>query len=402
MDITEILTHPGFVAAQALLRDGHDRMVEEIITLTEIPAPPFQEEAKARAYAEMLREAGLEEVAIDGIGNAHGIFRGTGNGAMVAVAAHLDTVFPAGTDVTVRREGTKLFAPGIGDDTRGLAVNLAIIRAMKAAGLRPQRDILFVGNVGEEGVGDLRGIRHLFNENPLGPRIGSFFTVDGLETPDLVDGGVGSYRYRVLFEGPGGHSFGDFGLVNPANALAEFAADFARIEVPTEPRTTLNLSILGGGTSINAIPEKVFVDIDMRSVAPAELDRLDAQMKALVEAAVALENGRNDTSRGEVTARLEVLGNRPAGRTAPTERIHAASAAAVQAFGFTPAFRDSSTDANIPMSLGIPAICIGSGGTGGRAHTLDEWIDVEPELSLRGIHAVMAAILAMSGVEPAA
>ncbi|MBR9761996.1 MAG: M20/M25/M40 family metallo-hydrolase [Rhodobacteraceae bacterium] len=399
MEMNDILSHPKVKHAQELLRADHDRMVEEIVTLTEIPAPPFMEEEKARAYAEMLREAGLEDVQIDGIGNAHGIYRGSGNGAMVAVAAHLDTVFPEGTDVTVRREGTKLFAPGVGDDTRALAVNLSIIRAMKAAGITPQNDILFVGNVGEEGVGDLRGIRYLFNENPLGPQIGSFFTVDGLETPELVDRGVGSYRYRVLFEGPGGHSFGDFGIVNPANALAEFAAGFARIELPDEPKTTLNLSILGGGTSINAIPEQVYVDIDMRSVDPEALDALDAQMRTLVEDALTLENNRNDTSKGEVTARFDVLGNRPAGRTAPEEAIHKASAEAVRAFGFEPAFRVSSTDANIPMSLGVPAICIGSGGTGGRAHTLDEWIDTEPELSLRGIYAVMAAILAMSGLE---
>ncbi|MBY6089617.1 M20/M25/M40 family metallo-hydrolase [Maritimibacter alkaliphilus] len=396
--ISQILETPAVKEALAHLRANHDRMVEEIITLTEIPAPPFKEEVRAAAYEKMMAETGLEEVATDGIGNVTGIYRGTGNGNLVAVAAHLDTVFPEGTDVTVRREGTKLFAPGVGDDTRGLAVNLAIMRALKAAGVKTRADILFVGNVGEEGIGDLRGVRYLFEQNAYGPKIESFFTVDGLETEDLTGEAVGSYRYRVTFKGPGGHSYGQFGTVNPANALAEFGAGMARLEVPSQPKTTFNLSILGGGTSINAIPEEVFVDIDLRSVSQAELDRLDTTMKRLMAEAVAAENARNNTRFGEISATLTQLGNRPAGKTAEDARIVAETTAAVTAFGFAPSWSPSSTDANIPISRGIPAIKIGSGGTGGRAHSLDEWIDTEPELSLRGMSAVLVSVLAAAGL----
>ncbi|WP_026873747.1 M20/M25/M40 family metallo-hydrolase [Inquilinus limosus] len=397
-EIPQIIASPQFQAAVATLRSQHDRLVEEIITLTEIPSPPFKEERRAVAYEAMFREHGLEEVGRDAIGNVIGLRRGRANGQVVVVAAHLDTVFPEGTDCTVRREGTKLFAPGVGDDTRGLAVLLAFIRALDAAGIETEQDLLFVGDVGEEGKGDLRGIRHLFTEGPLRDRITAFFTIDGLELDSITTAAVGSYRYRVTFRGPGGHSLNAFGTVNPAHAMAGVVMGLSRVEVPAEPRTTFCASVFGGGTSINAIPNEVWVEIDLRSESQSELDRLDARLHALVDEAVAGENARGDTAAGRITAEMTRIGNRPAGRTDHRERIVQAALAALPAFGFAPTTRASSTDANIPMSLGVPAICLGSGGTGGRAHSLEEWIDVEPELSLRGLSAGLATILGTAGM----
>jgi acetylornithine deacetylase/succinyl-diaminopimelate desuccinylase-like protein len=397
--IARLLATPRFQAAVAVMDREHDRMVEDIIRLTEIPAPPFKEAGRATAYLAMLRDHGLEEVEQDAIGNVMGRRRGSGNGQTVVVAAHLDTVFPEGTDVTVRREGTRLFAPGVGDDTRSLAVNLAFLRAMDAAGITTRSDILFVGDVGEEGLGDLRGVRHLFLEGRHRDRIAAFFTVDSPDVDRIVTGGIGSKRYRVTFRGPGGHSFGAFGLVNPAYAMARASLALAELPASDAPRTTHCVSVLGGGTSVNAIPNAVWMEVDLRSQSAAELARLEADFIAGVEAAVAAENAARSTREGPVTAELTPIGDRPAGSTPAGASIVQLAAAAVAAQGYKPVLEASSTDANIPMSLGIPAVKIGSGGTGGRAHSLEEWIDVEKGESLRGMVASLATILAVAGVE---
>lgn len=398
-DIQSLLLHPRFRAAQQALRAGHDRLVEEIVTLTEIPAPPFAEERRAAAYRDMFMAHGLRDVGIDAIGNVTGIRPGKGNGKLICLAAHLDTVFPEGTDTTVRRDGTRLHAPGVGDDTRGLAVLLAIVRALDAAGIMTDADLLFVGDVGEEGKGDLRGIRHLFTGGEYRDRIGAFFSFDGLEMASLVTGAVGSRRYHVAFRGPGGHSLLDFGIVNPAHAMADTVAGLARIKVPALPRTTYSASVFGGGTSINAIPEEVWVEFDLRSESAGELDRLDGDLHRLIATAVEAENARASTAKGAITAHITLIGDRPAGATPPDAPIVRAAMAAISAFGFVPDPHPSSTDANIPMSLGIPAVTIGSGGTGGRMHSLEEWIDVEQELSLRGLYAGLAAVLLLAGCE---
>lgn len=398
--ISRLLGHPGFKSALTHIDGAFDRFIEELITLTEIPAPPFQEEEKAAAYLGMMKEAGLEEVESDEIGNVCGLIRGSGNDGFVVVAAHLDTVFPAGTDVTVRREGNKLFAPGIGDDTRGLAANLTLARAILQSGIRPKKTLLFVGDVGEEGKGDLRGIRHLFTAGKYRDRIDAFLSIDGSDTSRIVTEAVGSYRYRVTFRGPGGHSFSAFGTVNPAYAMAEVLTGLSSLDLPKEPKTTATPSVFGGGTSINATPETVWFELDLRSVSQTELDRIDQEFHALLTKAVAAENARGDTSSGTITVDAQRIGNRPAGSTASDAPIVATSLAAVKAFGLSPRLESSSTDANIPISLGIPAICIGSGnGVGGRAHSLDEWIDVEREPQLRSLHALLAVILGVAGLE---
>jgi len=387
---------PRFRAACHALRGDHARMVEEIVALTEIPAPPFGEGPRAAAYLARLRAHGLEECRLDAAGNAMGLRRGTGNGDTLVLAAHLDTVFPAGTDVRVRREGTRLMAPGIGDDTRALAVNLAFLRAMAAAGIRTRHDILVVGDVGEEGLGDLRGIRHLFAAHPDRARFRAFLTVDSPDVDRIVTGGIGSRRHRVTFRGPGGHSFANFGLVNPIYAMAEAARGLAALRVPREPVTTHSVSVVAGGAAINAIPEAAVMEVDLRSASEAELARLDAAFLRLVADAVSAENAARE---GTLTVEVARVGDRPAGHTPNGSAIARIAAASVAAEGYQPAFEWSSTDANIPMSLGIPALRVGSGGTGGRAHSLEEWIDVEIEESLRGMRTTFATILALAEME---
>lgn len=396
--IRAIRADPRFRAACDTLRAEHARTVEDIIRLTEIPAPPFGEGPRAAAYLGMLRAHGLEDCAEDAVGNVMGRRRGSGNGDTVVLAAHLDTVFPAGTDVRVRREGTRLMAPGIGDDTRSLAVNLAFIRALDAAGIRTRHDILVLGDVGEEGLGDLRGVRHLFAHHPDRARFRAFLTVDSPEVDRIVTGGIGSKRFRATFRGPGGHSFAAFGLVNPVYAMAEAARAIGALPVPREPATTHCVSVVSAGTSINAIPETATLEIDLRSASSEVLDRLARDVLAILDRAADEETAARE---GAVTVEVAAVGDRPAGHTPNGSPIARLAAAAVAAEGYEPSFEWSSTDANIPMSLGIPALRIGSGGRGGRAHSLEEWIDVEEEESLRGMRASLATLLAVAGIDAA-
>lgn len=397
--IAAIRADPRFAAATAVLRRDHARLVEEVISLCEIPSPPFGEQARSAAYAAMLAAHGLEEVEQDAIGNAMGLRRGFGNGEILVVAAHLDTVFPAGTDVRVRREGTRLFAPGVGDDTLSLAANLAFLRAMDEAGIRTRRDILFLGDVGEEGAGDLRGVRHLFAESRHRARIRAFLTVDDADVSRINNQGVGSRRWKVVFRGPGGHSFSAFGLVNPVYAMADAARAIGALPVPPGTNTTHCVSIVSAGSSINAIPDSATMQIDLRSGSAPALAALEAEVMAILDRAAAAENAARSTASGAVTIETTRIGDRPAGRTAEDDPVAQAAAASVAAEGYAPRFEPASTDANLPMSLGIPALKIGAGGRSGRAHSLDEWIDLEPEETLRGQRTALATILAIAGME---
>ena len=397
--VEQVMESAAYREALRHLSAGHERFVEEIIRLTEIPAPFFQEEARGRVYLEMLRGAGLEDCEMDAEGNVMGLRRGLGNGSLVVVAAHLDTVFPAGTDLTVRREGTRLYAPGVGDDTRSLAMNLAFLRAMDAAGVSTRHDILFVGNVGEEGLGDLRGVRFLFTKGRYAGRIAAFISVEGpMGMGTIVSGATGSLRYRVTFRGPGGHSFMDFGTVSPSFALAEAVAGLSRIEVPREPRTTFSASVVGGGTSVNSIPNEVWLEVDLRSDSAGALLRLDREFKAVVERAVAAENAARSTAKGAVTVEMKTIGDRPAGAIDRDSALVATATAAARALGFSPKVVASSTDASIPISLGIPGIAV-SAGAGAGAHTLDEWVDVEPAQTLHDMQLAFATLLHTAGME---
>ncbi|WP_116083316.1 M20/M25/M40 family metallo-hydrolase [Tropicimonas sp. IMCC34011] len=385
-------------AALASLDATHERFVEDIVSLVQIPAPTFDEAARAQAFAKMLQAEGLEP-EIDAVGNVTALRRGTGaeGGPVIVAAAHLDTVFTADTDLTVRRDGTLLRAPGIADDARGLAAILAFLRAMNAGGVATGHDILFVADVGEEGLGDLRGIRHLCTESRWKDRIAGFFTFDDIRTEDLTIRAIGSRRYRVVLRGPGGHSLNDFGRPNPAIALGTVLSGLGDISAPSTPRTTFCASTLAGGTTINSIPEEVSLGVDLRSEGMDELAKLDAQLRALVDAAVTRENARCGTEHGPITAELVTLGDRPAGATPESAPIVQSSIAAIRAEGFEPELTCSSTDANIPMSLGIPAVKFSHGGAGGQMHSLDEWIDVSPEMSLRGLRAGFRALVATAG-----
>lgn len=397
--IAKIRGGEGFKAAVATLDAEHDRIVADTITLTEIPAPPFKEQKRAEAYMAMLKAHGLADVEMDAEGNVMGLRRGTGKpgGPVVVIAAHLDTVFPEETNVKVRREGTKLFAPGVGDDTHSLAVLLGYIRALDAAKIKTKKDILFVGNVGEEGPGDLRGTRFLFGKGKYKDRIAAFFSMDGTSAPRVVSGAVGSRRYRVTFKGPGGHSYGAFGLVNPMAAMGTTVVEMNRIRTPTQPKTTYMTSVVGGGTSVNSIPDAIWLEVDMRSESKDELAKVDARFLEIVAAAVEAENAARSTAQGKVSAEVKLIGDRPTGNTREDAEIVQMTAASVRAAGYTPILGASSTDSNVPISLGVPAVTIGSGGQGGRAHAVDEWIDVAKPESVKGMAVGLAALLAMAG-----
>jgi tripeptide aminopeptidase len=396
-DVSRLIQSARFQDAKAFIRTDHDRFVKELIALTEIPAPPFKEERRARAYLAMLQQNGLSDVEQDEEGNVMGVRRGSGGGPMLAVLAHLDTVFPDGTDVKVRREGTRLMAPGIGDDTRGLALMLSVIRAMNAARLETRSDVLFVGNVGEEGEGDLRGVKYLLRKGRYKDRIKLFLAIDGGEQGPITRGGVGSKRYRVTFKGPGGHSYGAFGLVNPAYAMAAAIARFSDVQVPSSPKTTFNVGVVSGGTSVNSIPAEVSMDVDIRSESCAELAKVDATFLSIVRGASTDENRARSTREGRVEADPRVIGERPCGETPMDAPILKTTAAVVQAFGLKPSFTVSSTDSNIPMSMGIPALTIGRGGPGARSHSPDEWTDVAPAGVAQSAEVILAVILAVAG-----
>jgi acetylornithine deacetylase/succinyl-diaminopimelate desuccinylase-like protein len=394
-----IINDDRFKAAQAVIEKDYDRFVNEIIQLTEIEAPPFKEEKRGKAYLEMLRQHGLANVEMDAEGNVMGIRKGTGNGPLVAIAAHLDTVFPEGTDVKVKRNGTVLSAPGIGDDTRSLVVLLEVIRAMDAAKIQTTSDILFIGDVGEEGQGDLRGMKYLFQKGPYKDKIKMFISVEGGASDRLTTGGVGSKRYRVTFTGPGGHSYGAFGLVNPAYALGNAISKFSKMQTPSAPKTTYSVGVIGGGTSVNSIPFESWMEVDMRSESRAELDKVAEAFIGLMHQAVDEENKARSTAQGKIELKMELMGDRPSGETPRTTPMVQSVSAMIRAFGMEPSFGMSSTDSNIPISLGIPAITIGAGGKGGRSHSLDEYIDVEKTSAVKGVTVSLAILLSVAGLQ---
>ena len=398
-NVQRVLADPKFQAAQEFIAKDHDRFVRETIQITEIEAPPFKEVKRAKVFMEMLRQSGLSDVEIDAEGNVIGLRRGTGTGPLIAIAAHLDTVFPEGTNVKVQREGTRLYAPGVGDDSRAVAVLLEIVRAMDSAKIQTSSDILFVADVGEEGPGDLRGMKYLFQKGPYKDKIKMFISLDPFGWgSDITTAGMGSKRFKVIFTGPGGHSFGSFGLVNPAYALGNAIAKLSKMQVPQRPKTTYNVGVVGGGTSVNSIPFESWMEVDIRSETKEELNRAVENFTRLMHEAVEEENRARSTSQGKIQIDVKLIGDRPFGEIFQTAPIVQTAAAVIRAFGMVPTFGLSSTDANIPLSMGIPAITLESGGTGSRNHTLDEWIDVEKTASVRGIHIAMGILLSLAGL----
>lgn len=387
----------NFWDAAASIAAQYDRIVKDAILLTEIPAPTFSEEARAKAFRDMLSDAGLADVRIDAIGNVVGVLKGSGERRPVAIVAHLDTVFDSQVSVKVKREGNILSAPGIGDDTFALAVLAAYVRALKAAGIVPEADLLFVGSVGEEGLGDLRGMRALMEEGEHRGRIGSVIVMEPARPGELIATGVGSIRYRVTFQGPGGHSFGDFGMVSPAFALGHAMADISNIVPDKSSRTTFNVGQVAGGTSVNSIPLEMAMAIDMRSESPEALTMLDARVRKIVEAAVERENRTRSTAKGAIRVTFEPLGRRPAGHTPLTSPLVRRARAAMETGGLTLTSRSASTDANIPMSLGIPAIVIGHGIHSERGHSLEEFVTLDRDNDIANMATALVAILLEAG-----
>ena len=390
--VPQILASSQFKTASTFLDGDYDRFVKELITLTEIPAPPFKEQKRAAAYLEMLRDLGLSDVEKDEEGNVMGLRKGTAGGPMLAVLAHLDTVFPEGTDVKVKRSGTRLMAPGIGDDTRALALLLTVVRAMNAAKFETTSDVLFVGNVGEEGEGDLHGVKYLLQKGKYKGRIQRFISIDGGDQGSITNGALGSKRYRVTFKGPGGHSYGAFGLVSPAFAMGNAMNRFSRLVVPKSPKTTFNVGVVSGGTSVNSIPVEMSMDVDMRSESPEELRKLVDAFQRVVREAVDEENKTRSTTEGRIAADVKLIGDRPAGETPLSSSLVEITTAAVKAYGLKPTYNISSTDSNIPISMGVEAVTIGR-GPGGRSHSLDEWTDVEKKSAVQAAEVTLAIVL---------
>jgi tripeptide aminopeptidase len=395
--LKELAARPPVARARAALHETDTATLEEQLELVGIAAPPFGEEVRGDWLRRRFRQLGLADVAADEVGNVLGRLPGAAErGPPVLVSAHLDTVFPADTDLTVTREDGRFLAPGIADNCRGLAALLAIARVLREAGVATVRPLVFVGTVGEEGVGDLRGVKHLFREGSPWRRAAAFFSIDGTGLRRIVHRGIGSRRLRVTYSGPGGHSWADWGRPNPVHALSSALAELARLPLPARPRTTFTAARIGGGTSVNAIPAEAWTDLDLRSEDGAALRELEERVRGGLQAALSASNG--DRRRGALTLRLaiEVIGDRPGGETATASRLVVAARAATRLLGQAPELVASSTDANVPMALGIPAVTMGAGGESGGTHTLGEWYSNEGGAT--GIERVLLAILAVAGV----
>ena len=385
-------------AALDIIKADNAWTMQQQIELTQIPAPPFKESARAAEYKKRLQALGLTNVRIDSVGNVIAERKGVGAGPTVLIQGHLDTVFPEGTDVTVKRDGDKLRAPGIGDDDRGLAVVLAVARAFEKAGVQTNGTVYFVGDVGEEGPGNLRGTRNLVTRELKG-KIDYFITVDGAGL-GIASRAVGSNRYRVTYKGPGGHSYGAFGIPNPIHALGRAIAAIGDIQVPTTPKTTFNVGIIQGGTSVNSISAGATMEVDMRSEDAASLAAVDAKIQKALHDALAAENARWTGPRAaaaKLSLVIDTMGIRPTGAQSDAAPIVQTALSAAKALGFTSSTGASSTDANLPISLGIPAIRLGGGGTDEGSHSLGEWYSDGPNGWL-GVQWAALLVAALAGV----
>ena len=378
-----------FVRARTFIVADDTRTLTQQRELTQIPAPPFGEGPRADRMVELMEDAGLDRTGKDDAGNVLGWW-GASRATPLIVSAHLDTVFPEGTDVQVRQQGNRLVGPGISDDGRGLAALLGLARAFSRTGLELGRPVLFAATTGEEGEGDLRGARHLFREGGEARAARAFLSLDGAGLGHVVTRGLGSRRFRLRAYGPGGHSWTAWGTPNPIHALGRAVASFAELRVSEKPRSTLSVGRWSGGTSVNSIPQDARVELEVRSESLPELDRLEAGVRTRTTAAVDAVN-RAATRRGRLKLSIEVIGERPVGCTKADTVLVRAAVAATRAVGAAPEFAVSSTDANIPMSLGIPAVTIGAGGAAGLTHTTDEWYrnDKGPEGLLRALLTLM-------------
>ena len=387
-----ILSAPAVIKALADIRADDARTFEEQKTVTEIPSPPFKEQARAAYYVKRLHEVGLGDATIDREGNVIGARKGRGGGPKLVISAHLDTVFPEGTDVTVKEKDGRYYAPGIGDDTRGLVELLSVLRAMDANDLRTVGDVLFVGTVGEEELGDLRGVKALFRDHP---DIDGFISLDGDRINRIVNRATGSHRYEAIFKGPGGHSFGAFGLPSAIHAMGRAIAKISEVRTPSSPKTTFTVGIVRGGTSVNSIAGDARMGIDMRSDSMDELLRLEKTILAHIREAAAEENRRWNADG--ISVELKLIGDRPAGRTPEDSTIVHAARRSLRALGQQAALDSASTDSNLAMSLGIPAVTIGHGGDHQAQHSLNE--SYKPTEAWLGPQNTLLVVLGLAGLD---
>jgi acetylornithine deacetylase/succinyl-diaminopimelate desuccinylase-like protein len=390
---TQLLASPAIKQLLDAVRADHERSVDELKTLTEIEAPPFKEQKRAEAFLARLKALGLTDAHIDGEGNVVGLRKGSGNGPKLLISAHLDTVFPAGTDVKVKEQDGKLYAPGISDDTRGLSLLLSWLKVLNDNRIQTVGDLMFVGNVGEEELGNLRGMKAIFRDH---------LDIDGMvglePAPDgnVLVLGTASHRYEVNFKGPGGHSYAAFGQVPSAiHGMGRAIAKIADIKTPSFPRTTFTVGLVSGGTSVNTIAPDGRMAVDIRSDDMGALLDTEKKVLAAVDEAVAEENKRWNVNT--LSASSKLIGDRPGGRTGSDSVIVEAAVRSNAAFGHKTLLSGASTDANVPMSLGIPAIIIGSGGKTGGFHALSEWIDVTD--AWKGAQNALVTVLGLVGVQ---
>ena len=381
-----------------IIRSQKDQTTQDLITLTEVLAPPFMEDERGKVFAKMLEEAGVDSLWTDKVGNVIGLRKGTsGEPGYVGVDAHLDVVFPEGTDVTVKKVGDTLKAPGIGDDTRGLAMLISMLKAMNKSGIKTEKDLLIVGSVGEEGLGDLRGMKYMFNESGLD--IDSWIAIDGGSLGRISNAGLGSKRYKLLIKGKGGHSWGAFGLANPHHALGKaidiFSKNAWEYTSGDVTKTSFNVGRIGGGTSVNSIPFESWMEVDMRAIDPKNLDEIEIIFKESVKKAITAYNASG--VRGRVTYELIKIGDRPSGELPASLPLVQRTMAATKFFGETPRLGRGSTNINIPVAKGIPAVCIGRGGQGGGAHSLHEWY-LNDEEGDESIQLALLITLAQAGL----
>jgi tripeptide aminopeptidase len=392
-----IFASPKVIKTLDDIKADDARALEEQKRITEIPAPPYKEKIRAEYFLKRVQELGFRDAAIDSEGNVIALRKGTGGGRpKLVVSAHLDTVFPEGTDVTVKEKDGAILAPGIGDDSRGLAALLSLIKAVNENGIATVGDLMFVGTVGEEELGNLRGVKALFRDHA---DIDGFISIDGLGITRIVNQATGSHRYEMIFRGPGGHSFQEFGLPSAIHAMGRAIAKISELQTPSDPKTTFTVGTVVGGTSVNAIAGEARMAVDMRSNATDELLKLEERLLDLVKQAVVEENARWKTDK--MTVEIKLIGDRPAGIVSMDSPIVQATQRAVTAIARGPlaTFAGSSTDSNIAMSLGIPAVTIGGGGEGGNWHSRNEWY--KPVDAWMGPQSALLTVLMLAGLDGA-
>src|SRR5271169_3289391 len=398
-EVARLAGMPEVRAAFSRFRFEEPQFAEWQMEASRVPAPPFGETPRAEWLADRFRELGLKEVEIDEVGNVFGVRPASGR-RYISVSAHIDTVFPASTPLNIRQQGSRLYGPGVSDNGAGIAAMLAVARVLSNSQIAHTLPFVFIGNVGEEGEGDLRGMRHVFQTKRWGAAIAYSVIIDGAGSDTVVAEALGSRRFEVIARGPGGHSWSDFGTPNPIFALARAIQSLSETPVPASPKTTFNVGVIRGGTSVNSIPESASMRVDLRSTSMAEIDRLERALRVALDHAVAAENraaAQHGTRKPQVVqSEVVEIGNRPAGELTLDARLLRVIRAVDAQLGNTAQVQRASTDANIPLSLGREAIAIGGGGSGGGAHTLQEWFDCNGrDLGLRRI---LLTMLTLSGV----